>query len=113
MEGGRGLKLSGDEVAEIGEVSTPSSSAALFMKKKSLAPLDDEPVSSSSSSAKKRGCLGADVNDDDLEDGGVGLSKADATMMPPAILTVCIGDERSINGDKDLRLASVCLASAS
>ena len=83
MEGGRGLKLSGDEVAEIGEVSTPSSSAALFMKKKSLAPLDDEPVSSSSSSAKKRGCLGADVNDDDLEDGGVGLSKADATMMPP------------------------------
>ena len=48
------------------------------MKKKSLAPLDDEPVSSSSSSAKKRGCLGAAVNDDDLEDGGVGLSKADA-----------------------------------
>ena len=88
MEGGRGLKLSGDEVAEIGEVSTPSSSAALFMKKKSLAPLDDEPVSSSSSSAKKRGCLGAAVNDDDLEDGGFGLSKADATMMPPAIPTM-------------------------
>lgn len=90
MEGGRGLKLPGDEVAEVGEVSTPSPSAALFMKKKSLAPLDDEPVSSSSSSvsAKKRGFLGADVNGDDLEDGGVGLSKADATMMPPAIPTM-------------------------
>ena len=90
MEGGRGSKLLGDEVAEVGEVSVPSPSAALFMKKKSLAPLDDEPVSSSSSSAKKRGFLGADVNGDDLEDGGVGLlvSKADATMMPPAIPTM-------------------------
>ena len=90
MEGGRGLKLPGDEVAEVGEVPTPSPSAASFMKKKSLAPLefeDDEPVSSSSSSAKKRGCLGADVNGDDLED-DCGISKADAPMMPPAIPTM-------------------------
>ena len=89
MEGGRGLKLPGDEVAEVGEVSTPSPSAALFMKKKSLAPLDDEPVSSSSSSvsAKKRGFLGADVNGNDFV-GDCGISKADATMMPPVIPTM-------------------------
>ena len=82
MEGGRGVKLPVVGVEEVGEV--PPSSAS-FMKKKLLAPLgikDDEPVSSSSSSAKKRGCLGVDANDDDFED-DCGISKADATMMPP------------------------------